>query len=114
MPPIDLTGSGINLHSDDQIDAYITYNGTTLMLTLTDLVTLATCSHPFMIDIPATIGGNTAYVGFTGGTGGNTAIQQILSWSYEAGGVPYDPTGFPSGPPCPPTAAPRFPDRPFY
>jgi carbohydrate-binding DOMON domain-containing protein len=35
-----------------------------------------------MIDIPATTGGDTAYVGFTGGTGGLAAIQQILTWDH--------------------------------
>ena len=93
---IDLTGSGINLHSGDIMDAHITYNGTTLNLTITDLVTQATWSHPFTINIPATVGGSTAYVGFTGATGGYASTQQILSWSYEAGQVPYEPTGFPS------------------
>ena len=78
------------------MDAHITYDGTTLNLTITDLVTQATWSHPFTINIPATVGGSTAYVGFTGGTGGETSTQQILSWSYEAGQVPYEPTGFPS------------------
>ncbi len=67
-PSIDLTGSGINLHSGDQIHAHITYNGTTLILTLTDMVTSATWTHPFTINIPGTVGGSTAYVGFTAGT----------------------------------------------
>ena len=80
---IDLTGSGINLHSGDKMDANLTYDGTTLKLTLTDLATMATWSHPFTINIPATVGGNTAYVGFTGGTGTRTATQHILSWTFE-------------------------------
>ncbi len=94
---VDLTGSGINLASGDQIDAHITYSGTTLSLTLTDLVTKATWSHPFTINIPGTVGGTTAFVGFTGGTGLLTSTQQILGWSYEPVQVPFDPTGFPSG-----------------
>ena len=65
------------------MDANITYDGETLTLNLTDLVTLATFSHGFVINIPATVGGNTAYVGFTAGTGGLTATQQILSWTFE-------------------------------
>ena len=65
------------------MDAHITYDGTTLNLTITDLVTMATCTQPFTINIPATVGGSTAYVGFTGGTGGYGSTQQILSWSYE-------------------------------
>ncbi len=96
---IDLTNTGIDLHSGDTMDAHITYDGTTLKLTITDLVTQATWSQPFVINIPAMVGGTTAYFGFTAGTGGLTSTQQILSWSYEAGPVPYDPAGFASGAP---------------
>ena len=94
---IDLTGSGINLHSGDKMDAHLTYDGTTLNLTLTDTVTWKTWSHPFAINIPATVGGDTAYVGFTGATGAETSIQQILTWSYQAGQPLYYPKGFSSG-----------------
>jgi hypothetical protein len=58
------------------------YDGTTLTLTITDLVTTATYTTSTVINIPATVGGNTAYVGFTGGTGGYTATQKILTWTY--------------------------------
>jgi hypothetical protein len=90
VPAINLTGTSIDLHSGDPITgdpftAQITYDGTTLILTLTDTVTLATWSHSFAIDIPATVGGNTAYIGFTGATGGQTADQEILSWMYISG-----------------------------
>jgi hypothetical protein len=34
------------------------------------------------INIPATIGANTAFAGFTAGTGGQTATQEILTWTY--------------------------------
>ncbi len=83
VPAIDLTGSGINLHSGDKMDAHITYAGSTLVLTLTDLTTHATWSHLFIVDIPANVGGSTAYIGFTGATGGLGATQQILTWSYR-------------------------------
>jgi len=62
-----LTSSGINLHSGDTFEAHITYDGTNLALTITDTSTLATWSHTWAINIPATVGGTTAYVGFTGG-----------------------------------------------
>ena len=77
---IDLTGSGINLHSGDKMHADIAYDGEALTLTITDLVTQATWSQPFAIDIPDIVGGNTAYVGFTAGTGGcllNPANSQL-------------------------------------
>ena len=90
QPSIDLTGTGIDLHSPDIFDAHITYDGTTLILTLTDTVTQATWSHEFPIDIPTVIGAaygfpndlRYAHVGFTGGTGGETSTIQILSWTY--------------------------------
>lgn len=97
VPSVDLTGSGIDLHSGDMMGAHITYDGTTLNLTLADLVTLASWSHPFSINIPAAVGGNTAYVGFTAGTGSSTANQQIYSWSYQSGSPLYYGTGFSSG-----------------
>ena len=85
LPAINLSSTGINLHSGDYIDAHLTYDGTNLNLTLIDEITLASWSQTFAINIPAIVGGNTAYVGFTGGTGGLTASQKIASWTYLAG-----------------------------
>jgi hypothetical protein len=98
VPAINLTGTGIDLHSGDQMVAHITYDGINLNLTITDEVTLATWSHAFAIDIPATVGGNTAYVGFTGGAGGSSSSQKITTWTYLVGPppVPSYPTGFDS------------------
>jgi hypothetical protein len=36
------------------------------------------------INIPQTVGGSTAYVGFTAGTGGTVATHSILNWTYAA------------------------------
>ena len=81
--PATTIGGGVNLHSGDVLEAHITYNGTTLTLTITDLTVPASFTTSWPINIPTTVGGNTAYVGFGGGTGGLTAIQQILSWTYS-------------------------------
>ena len=81
-PAVDMTASGVNLHSGDILHAHITYDGTTLTLTLTDTVTNASFTTSTAINIPATVGGNTAYVGFTAGTGGLVATQKILNWTY--------------------------------
>lgn len=83
-PSVDLTKTGIDLSSGHSIKAHVTYNGTTLNLTLTDTVTQAAWSHAFTVDIPAIVGGNTAYVGFTGGSGGLTANQEISSWAFTS------------------------------
>jgi hypothetical protein len=60
----------------------MTYDGTTLTMTITDTVTNATFTNSWAINIPATVGGNTALVGFTAGTGGQTATQEIITWTY--------------------------------
>ena len=56
-------------------------------MTITDTVTQATYSTSWAIDIPATVGGDTAYVGFTAGTGGLTSTQNVLTWTYAPGPV---------------------------
>src|SRR5262249_7946888 len=57
---------------------------TTLTETVTDLTTGATKTFAYTVDIPAQVGGPTAYVGFTGGTGGLNAIQDIQTWTFGA------------------------------
>lgn len=82
IPATDMSGSGVNLHSGDIFNVRMTYDGTTLSMRVTDVTTQATFQTSWPINIPLTIGSNTAYVGFTGGTGGASAIQDILSWLY--------------------------------
>src|SRR6202011_2099354 len=77
--------SGVNLHSGDVFQVHMSYNGTNLAMTITDVSTENSFSQTFQnFNIPGTVGGNTAYVGFTGGTGGLTAIQEILNWTYAS------------------------------
>ncbi len=83
-PAVDLTSSGIQLSSGDSIQAHVTYDGTTLTMVLTDVIVNKTFTLTKAINIPQTVGGNTAYVGFTGGTGGASASQKILSWTYAS------------------------------
>lgn len=87
-PSVDMTGSGVNLHSTDIFSVQMSYDGSTLTMTITDVTTNATFTKAWPINIPATVGGNTAYVGFTGGTGGNTAIQEIINLTMTATPVP--------------------------
>lgn len=85
VPAIDMTSSGVNLHSGDIMHAHIVYDETSLTLTLTDTVTGATFTYAKAINIPSIVGADTAYVGFTGATGGLTAIQNVLNWTYTVG-----------------------------
>jgi hypothetical protein len=59
----------------------------TLTLTLTDTVnTSQTFTASWPVNIPSIVGGNAAFVGFTAGTGGLTATQEILTWTYSNSG----------------------------
>jgi fibronectin type 3 domain-containing protein len=79
---IDLTSTGIDLHSQHVFDVAMNYDGATLHVTITDASTGGSATQSYSINIPGTVGGNTAYVGFTGGTGGLTAIQDIVTWTF--------------------------------
>jgi Legume lectin domain/Chitobiase/beta-hexosaminidase C-terminal domain len=88
----DLTGTGpqvsingVNLNSGHPLNVSLNYDGATLAMKITDSVTGATFSHSWPIDIPSIVGGNTAYVGFTGSTGGLFANQNVTSWTYSTG-----------------------------
>ena len=91
-PPasIDMFPSGINLHSGDIFNVLLTYDGVTLHQTVTDTATNAVFTHDYTIDIPTTIDGGDAYLGFTGSTGGGSSIQDILTWSYSVTPSAYD------------------------
>jgi hypothetical protein len=78
MDPTIVLGSGHPIQVD------LIYDGTTLRQTVTDLVTMAVFTQNYTVNIPAILGNDAAFVGFTGGTGGESAIQDILTWCYSA------------------------------
>ncbi|HXO05503.1 MAG TPA: L-type lectin-domain containing protein, partial [Candidatus Sulfotelmatobacter sp.] len=83
-PATDMTSSGVVLTSGDTMAVQITYNGTTLTMTITDSTANKTFTTSWAVNISQTIGGNTAFVGFTAGTGGSTAIQNIKTWTFTS------------------------------
>ena len=97
--PATTLGGNVNLHSGDVFNVHIIYNGTTLTLTITDAAVPAdTFTTSWTVNIPSTVGANTAYAGFTGGTGGATAIQDILNWTFTSGApgvIQYEATQIP-------------------
>jgi len=86
-PTVDISPSGIQLNSGDSIVATVSYTGLTLNLKLTDLLTNKTFTYSQSINIPSIVGANTAYVGFTGGTGGLSSSQKLISWTYTTQAV---------------------------
>ena len=59
VPAVDMSASGVNLHSGDVMHAHLAYDGATLTLTLTDTVTAASFTTSAAINIPSTVGATT-------------------------------------------------------
>src|SRR5262249_1293300 len=79
----------ININDQHLKEVHLVYDGTTLTETITDLQAdpLPDGSQPkvtitYTVDIQAFVGSNTAYVGFGGGTGGLTVVQEVRTWIY--------------------------------
>jgi hypothetical protein len=73
----------VNLASGDPIDWTVTYNGSSITLTMFDETTSGAYTNTFSVGSLATVlGGDTAYIGFTGATGGYNALQNISNFSF--------------------------------
>ncbi|MGC4030216.1 MAG: L-type lectin-domain containing protein [Tepidisphaeraceae bacterium] len=79
-----MSGNSVNLRGGNVMRCTLVYDGTTLSQTVVDTVTNATFTKSYTVDIPTAISGTTAYVGFTGATGGASAIQTVQTWTYTA------------------------------
>ncbi|HKI36855.1 MAG TPA: hypothetical protein VKA46_33695 [Gemmataceae bacterium] len=80
---IDLSSTGINLHSGDPFKVFLTYDGSTLSETITDLTTNASFGTTYEVDIPALVGSAVAYAGFGAGTDSLTTTADVLKWTYH-------------------------------
>jgi hypothetical protein len=84
---IDLTPSGINLHSGDHFNATITvYEAYGATLTITDLDTNQSLQTYLGSGIFEAVGDTVAYVGFTSGTGATESTVNILNWTFAGNG----------------------------
>src|SRR5262249_52449797 len=81
-PATDLSGSGIDLHSGHVFNVSMSYDGTALTVKVTDATTGAAATQSYTVNIPQTIGSSLAFAGFTGGTGGQTATEDITNWTF--------------------------------
>ena len=71
----------VSFGNGDLINVTLSYNGTTLTVTLTDPTAGTTYTTNFTINLAAQLGA-TAFMGFTGGTGGANSNQFISNFSY--------------------------------
>src|SRR5262249_20372535 len=84
LPGFDFNASA-QTNPADTFTVTLSYDGTTLTETIVnDNDPSQTFTTSYDINIPATVGGSTAFVGFTGGTGtgGLNAEQDIRTWVF--------------------------------
>jgi hypothetical protein len=84
---VDTTPSGLLLTSQDPKQIDLGYDGTTLTVRIQDIdqpQLIFTTS--FVVNITQTIGGDTAYVGFTGASGSGSfwELEDVLSWRFTS------------------------------
>lgn len=87
---IDLSGTGIDFQSGHAFRVDMNYDGVQLRVSITDTVTGSTASQVYSVDIPLLVGGNQAFVGFTGSASSVNADQEILNWRFEPGRIGSD------------------------
>jgi hypothetical protein len=85
-------GTGpVNINSLDPIGVtlYYNYSAGQLDVKLVDLTSSASFLTNYAVgDLSALLGGNFAYVGFTGGTGGSDSIQEISNFAFSYSTTP--------------------------
>ncbi len=79
--------SPVVLNNSDPKDVVISYDAAidTLTEQLTDTDTHATKILTYSVNLGSIFGGEPAFVGFTGGSGGSTATQKIGNFSFNTG-----------------------------
>src|SRR5262249_54361640 len=80
---VNLDGTGIDLNSGHVFRITLEYDGTTLTQMIRDTGTHTQFRTSYVVNIPAFVGGSLAFVGFTGATGGLSAVQDIQTWEYQ-------------------------------
>jgi hypothetical protein len=72
----------VSYFSGNPINVTISYDGTFLHTSFVDTVTSASYAASYLADLPAVLGSQTAYVGFTAGTSNASAEQHFSNFQY--------------------------------
>jgi len=73
----------LNLGSEDPIWVTLNYDGTMLVENLIDLIRGQTYDATYAVNLPAAVGGGqTAFIGFTAGTGGDVSRQTVSDFIF--------------------------------
>jgi hypothetical protein len=78
----------VDLFSGNAIYVQLYYAQDNLQVYLEDTVALTTFATNFPVNIPATVGGESAYVGFTGADGGDASTQIVTNFVFSYTSTP--------------------------
>ena len=76
--------SPVNLASGDPINVQFSFSGSTMTESLQDTVTSASFSNSFTLPVPSIVGGDSAYVGITAGSGADSVNQIFSNFQYTS------------------------------
>jgi hypothetical protein len=76
--------SPVNMAGGNPIGVSLSYDGTTLSITLTDTVSHVKFTTNAVLNLTSILGTNTAYVGITGADGGITSRQVITNFQFAS------------------------------
>ena len=82
---------GVAFWNGDAMHVVLSYNGSVLTETLTDLTNGATYSTSYAVDLAADVGAGTAYVGFSAATGAVYSTQTVSNFTFADLTVTIDP-----------------------
>jgi serine/threonine protein kinase len=82
---LDLSGTGIDLHSGRAYDVVLLATGSTLAMTITDAADRRRSFRTtFDVEVPFVVGAPAAYAGFTASSAAPGAVQEVLSWTWTS------------------------------
>jgi hypothetical protein len=91
--PVQFSLSPVSLTSNAPYTANITYDGYNFCMTLSDSASNSYGPKCWKVNIPAIVGGTTAYVGFGASTGvTNTTPGTLNNWAFASGANALNPT----------------------
>ena len=90
--PVGGTRPGPSLGSLDVLAVSIAYDGATLSVTEVDETTGARATQTYAVNIAAVVGPSPAWMGFTAGSGTNSADLDVLAFTYAPARAPTSPT----------------------
>ncbi|VTT99044.1 cellulose-binding domain protein : Cellulose-binding domain protein OS=Laribacter hongkongensis (strain HLHK9) GN=LHK_00825 PE=4 SV=1: PA14: PKD: Lectin_legB [Gemmataceae bacterium] len=79
---VNLKTAGLDLRSGHVFRSQVSYNGSALTVTLRDATTGRSVVLRVNVNVAAIVGGPSAFIGFTGGTGKTNGVVDVLSWAY--------------------------------